>query len=188
MDGLGLELEQALWADGHARIAGIDEVGRGCGAGPVVACALTWPADVPALPGVRDSKVLARPARERLAALIATTPGARTALGFASVAEIDGDAHVYSIAAASIVAKVARDRLMALLDARHPGYGWARNAGYLTPAHLAALRELGITAHHRRSFAPVAALVQPLSTPSGARRSTGRTRSAEAAITASMSL
>ncbi len=65
---------------------------------------------------------------------------------------VDGDSHVYSIACASIVAKVVRDRLMTRLAARHPGYGWERNAGYATAEHRAAMAELGITAFHRRSF------------------------------------
>jgi ribonuclease HII len=65
---------------------------------------------------------------------------------------VDGDALVYSIACASIVAKVVRDRLMALLAARHPGYGWERNAGYATAEHRAAMARLGVTPFHRRSF------------------------------------
>ncbi len=65
---------------------------------------------------------------------------------------VDGDALVYSIACASVVAKVVRDRLMALLAARHPGYGWERNAGYATAEHRSAMARLGVTAHHRRSF------------------------------------
>jgi ribonuclease HII len=68
---------------------------------------------------------------------------------------VKGDARSLSIAAASIVAKVARDRVMAKLDAAYPGFGWAQNAGYPTAAHRAALQHLGITPHHRRSFAPV---------------------------------
>ncbi len=72
-------------------------------------------------------------------------------------AVIGGDARVLSIAAASIVAKVTRDRLMARLGAAHPGYGFERHMGYGVPAHLEALTRLGPTAHHRRSFAPVAA-------------------------------
>jgi ribonuclease HII len=66
-----------------------------------------------------------------------------------------GDARCLSIAAASIVAKVARDALMVDLAQQHPGYGWERNAGYGTAQHLAALRRLGVTPWHRRSFAPV---------------------------------
>jgi ribonuclease HII len=65
---------------------------------------------------------------------------------------VDGDALVYSIACASIVAKVVRDRLMARLAVRHPGYGWERNAGYATAEHRAAMAELGVTPFHRRSF------------------------------------
>jgi ribonuclease HII len=65
---------------------------------------------------------------------------------------VDGDARVYSIACASIVAKVLRDRLMARLAARYPGYGWERNAGYATREHRAAMTALGVTAFHRRSF------------------------------------
>lgn len=76
-------------------------------------------------------------------------------------AVISGDALVLSIAAASIVAKVTRDRLMARLGAAHPGYGFERHMGYSVPEHFAALTRLGPTIHHRRSFAPVAALYAP---------------------------
>lgn len=72
---------------------------------------------------------------------------------------IDGDAHCYSIACASVVAKVVRDRLMARLAARYPGYGWEHNAGYSTRRHRAAIRELGLTPFHRRSFAPARAIL-----------------------------
>jgi ribonuclease HII len=65
---------------------------------------------------------------------------------------VDGDALVYSISSASVVAKVIRDRLMVRLSARHPGYGWERNAGYATREHRDAMERLGITALHRRSF------------------------------------
>ncbi len=74
---------------------------------------------------------------------------------------VDGDASCYAIACASIVAKVVRDRLMRLLALRFPGYGWERNAGYGTPEHLDALRRLGVTALHRRSFAPIRAVLEP---------------------------
>ena len=70
-----------------------------------------------------------------------------------------GDALCASLAAASIVAKVARDRIMARLAERYPGYGWERNAGYPTREHRDALRRLGATAHHRSGFAPVAAVL-----------------------------
>jgi ribonuclease HII len=73
-------------------------------------------------------------------------------------AVISGDALVLSIAAASIVAKVTRDRLMARVGAAHPGYGFERHMGYSVPEHFAALNRLGPTVHHRRSFAPVSAL------------------------------
>jgi ribonuclease HII len=68
---------------------------------------------------------------------------------------VGGDARCLSIAAASIIAKVTRDRLMTHLAGQHPGYGWDRNMGYGTAEHLVALARLGVTVHHRRSFAPV---------------------------------
>jgi ribonuclease HII len=76
-------------------------------------------------------------------------------LACGGLAIIKGDARCLSIAAASIVAKVTRDRIMVDLAQQHPGYGWEHNAGYPTRAHLAALQNLGVTAHHRRSFRPV---------------------------------
>lgn len=72
-----------------------------------------------------------------------------------ATAIVKGDARSLSIAAASIVAKVARDTLMAKLATEFPGYGWDRNAGYPTKMHLQALQDLGVTPHHRRSFAPI---------------------------------
>lgn len=72
---------------------------------------------------------------------------------------VDGDASSYAIACASIIAKVTRDRLLARLAARHPGYGWEHNAGYSTAEHLDAIRRLGVTPHHRRSFAPARRLL-----------------------------
>ena len=72
---------------------------------------------------------------------------------------VGGDASEAVIGAASIVAKVVRDRCMARLDARYPGYGWAENAGYGTPAHRAALQALGVTAHHRAGFGTVRRLM-----------------------------
>lgn len=69
---------------------------------------------------------------------------------------VKGDSLCLSIAAASIVAKVTRDRMMATLAVEHPGYGWERNAGYGTAEHRIALERLGVTPHHRRSFAPIA--------------------------------
>ncbi|MEI6485930.1 MAG: ribonuclease HII [Sphingomonadales bacterium] len=76
-----------------------------------------------------------------------------------ATAIVGGDGREPAIAAASIIAKVTRDRIMADLDARHPGYGWAANQGYGTAAHAAALAALGPSPHHRRSFAPIRALL-----------------------------
>ncbi len=76
-----------------------------------------------------------------------------------ATAVVGGDRRSLSIAAASIVAKVTRDRIMARLARRYPGFGWERNAGYGTPEHRSALNRLGVTPHHRRSFAPVARLL-----------------------------
>lgn len=75
---------------------------------------------------------------------------------------VKGDARSLSIAAASILAKVSRDRFMKSLDAEYPQYGFGKHAGYGTKAHLTAIREHGITPHHRRSFAPVAQMELPL--------------------------
>lgn len=190
-------LERAAMAQGHARIAGVDEVGRGPLAGPVVAAAVILdPARIPE--GLDDSKKLTARARDRLCAAILET--CTTGIGEASVAEIDrlnilrashlameravealggadfvlvdgnlipegldrpasavvgGDRLSLSIAAASILAKVTRDRIMVDLAQQHPGYGWERNAGYPTAEHRNALANLGVTPWHRRSFAPV---------------------------------
>jgi ribonuclease HII len=176
-------------------VAGVDEVGRGPLAGPVVAAAVIL---VRPLRGLADSKTLCAEERERLAGLMRAR--ARIGIGAASVAEIDrinilqasllamrravlrlgcvpdlalidgkhapelpcpvetivdGDALVPAISAASIVAKVTRDRLMRRLAVRYPGYGWETNVGYATSAHRAAIWQLGVCCHHRRSFAPV---------------------------------
>jgi ribonuclease HII len=77
-------------------------------------------------------------------------------LGYPHEALVDGDALCYSVAAASIVAKTVRDRLMRGLHVRHPGYGWDSNVGYGTPEHLAGLASAGPTRHHRLTFAPLA--------------------------------
>lgn len=179
-------------------VCGLDEVGRGPWAGPVVAAAVVLDPDrIPA--GIDDSKRLTAARREALHA--ALTGCARLGVGVASVAEIDalnilqasflamrralaglgetpgfalvdgkitppdlgcparavvgGDGLCLSIAAASIVAKVVRDRMMVALAQQFPGYGWETNMGYGVPAHAAGLARLGVTPHHRRSFAPV---------------------------------
>ena len=193
-------LERELADRGHARIAGVDEVGMGPLAGPVVAAAVILPSDA-WLPGLDDSKRLSRAARERLAREIeqvaveiafgsvgpdeidrlniyqagllamrravealgappdALVVDARRVPGIACRQEslVGGDSRVAAIAAASIVAKVWRDARMAELDRHHPGYGFARHAGYGTPEHLAALSLLGPSPIHRRSFEPVRA-------------------------------
>ena len=79
---------------------------------------------------------------------------------YPSLAIINGDSLIPSISAASIIAKVSRDREMQILDREFPGYGFASNMGYPTPAHLAALQSLGASAVHRRTFAPVARILQ----------------------------
>jgi ribonuclease HII len=73
---------------------------------------------------------------------------------------VDGDASSYAIACASIIAKVTRDRLMANLAARYPGYGWEHNAGYTTRSHIAGLRDLGLTPHHRRTYQRIRAILE----------------------------
>jgi len=79
-------------------------------------------------------------------------------LEYAHEALVDGDAHCYSIAAAGVIAKCVRDRLMTQLHSRHPGYGWKTNMGYGTEEHRAAIDRVGPTKHHRNSFSPVAQL------------------------------
>lgn len=189
-------IERDLRRDGGEIIAGVDEVGRGSLAGPVVACAIIMPPGARALRGVDDSKLLPPAERRRLSRLIlgralavglgaasveeidrlniyhATTLAMRRALarlpmspdhvlvdgrpirtlGVPHIAVVDGDDKCFSIACASIVAKVTRDRLMGSLAARHPAYAWESNVGYGTPAHLAGLRERGACNHHRRRF------------------------------------
>lgn len=190
--------ERELLRRGLVRIAGVDEVGMGPLAGPVVAAAVVLPARA-RLDGLRDSKQLNAHAREELdAAIRAHARG--VAIGWAEREEVDrlnvyhagllamrravealsevpqialvdgrripglaleqravvgGDRVVASIAAASIVAKVWRDRYMRELDLRYPGFGFAHNAGYATREHLRALRSRGPTPEHRMSFAPV---------------------------------
>jgi len=194
--------ERELRLAGFRRIAGIDEVGRGSLAGPVVAAAVILP-DRHRIKGLRDSKVLPRTRREalyeqildraeavgvgcmevevidRINILEATKLAMREALGHLAEAPdhlvidalrlrevdlpqrpiIDGDAISASIAAASIVAKVTRDRICAEFDARYPAYGFARNKGYGTRRHVDALLREGPCEWHRRSFAPLRLLL-----------------------------
>jgi ribonuclease HII len=183
-------------------ICGVDEVGRGPLAGPVVAAAVIL--DRKRIPkGLNDSKQLSEEDREALYPLIMEAAVA-VGVGEASVDEIDlinirqathmamaravralavaaefalvdgndppplpcrcdtligGDARSVSIAAASIIAKVTRDRMMVALHDDHPGYNWRSNKGYGTPEHYAGLKAHGVTPHHRRSFAPVRAIL-----------------------------
>lgn len=189
---LGLSMERPL-------VCGVDEVGRGPLAGPVVAAAVILdPARVPT--GLDDSKRLSAKKRDMLYEAIVNTAIA-TSIADASVEEIDqinileasmlamrravnglkikphaalvdgnrdpnlygvvtrtlvkGDSRSLSIAAASILAKVFRDRLMEKLGESFPEYGWAQNAGYGVEKHRKALSLVGVSPHHRRSFAPI---------------------------------
>lgn len=196
-------IERELRALKGPLLAGVDEVGRGPIAGPVVACAIIMPPNQPAIRGVDDSKKLTHEERERLAPKIRAHAIA-FGIGAASVNEIDriniyqasalamqralsrlsvrpnhvivdgnrirtllvshtpvphGDARCYSIACASILAKVTRDFLMARLAARYPAYTWEQNAGYTTRDHVAGLLSSGISPHHRRSFCRISELL-----------------------------
>lgn len=190
--------EARLRAQGFARVAGVDEVGRGPLAGPVTAAAVVLdPSRIPE--GLNDSKALT--ARRRAALHAELLEVAEVSVAHASVEEIDalnilrashlameralaglprppdhalidgnmiprglalpaqavvkGDALSVSIAAASIVAKITRDAIMWDLAQQFPGYGWETNAGYPSKSHRLALRNLGVTPHHRRSFKPI---------------------------------
>lgn len=191
-------------------VAGVDEVGRGPLAGPVVAAAVILDPAQPIV-GLADSKKLSEKQREALFDQIQARALA-WAIGRAEVEEIDqlnilqasllamqravaqldppprhalidgnrcprlacsaeaivkGDSKVPAISAASILAKVVRDREMVAWDQRYPGYGFAAHKGYPSAQHLAALQRLGITPIHRRSYAPVRQLLDPLGDQSG---------------------
>lgn len=194
-----LQWEQELGGN----VAGVDEVGRGPWAGPVVAAAVILPTRFD-LPGINDSKKLSAVKRDQLYEVLITQT--EWGVGEASVEEIDrmnileasmlamrravaalpvtpdhalidgnrcpkglpcparplvkGDAISLSIAAASIIAKVTRDRMMAELARTYAHYGWDRNAGYGTKAHQDGLASHGVTAHHRRSFKPIQAYLR----------------------------
>ena len=189
-------IERKLRSTRGPLLAGVDEVGRGPLAGPVVACAVIMASDSRAIRGVDDSKTLTRVERERLATRIleravSVSVGAASvreidrlniyhatalamrraiirlsvtpdhvvidgnpirALGIEHTAVVSGDASCHSIACASIVAKVTRDRLMYALAKRYPHYRWETNVGYGTAEHQAGLATHGLTPHHRRSF------------------------------------
>src|SRR6478752_38553 len=154
-----LHRERAAWAV-EALLVGVDEAGRGPLAGPVVAAAVVFPAECRAVRGLRDSKILpARVRRPPLAQrpyriLIDGLP--LPEVGFPHDALVDGDARCQSIAAAAIIAKTVRDRLMGRLAARHPGYGWETNMGYGTEEHHVGLKAHGPSCHHRLTFSPLA--------------------------------
>jgi len=192
-------IERDLRTQHGPLIAGVDEVGRGPLAGPVVACAVVMPPEKRAMPGINDSKQLSAKMREKLigkilanaigigigaasvheidrfnilqASILAMRRALRRlpvspnhivvdgrtvrTMDFAHTAVIHGDARCYSIACASIVAKITRDRVMRALASRYPAYKWEDNVGYATAWHLRGIAEHGITPHHRRSFLPV---------------------------------
>ena len=197
-----LQFESDLRDRGFSLIAGLDEVGRGTLAGPVVAAAVILPPDLPpeAKGLIRDSKQLSAMRRQEALSLIekvavgsgvgACDAGEIDSLGIANATRlamaraldeldfapdhllidalrlpeiqipqksiIKGDSISYSIAAASIVAKVTRDRLMAdVFEADFPGYGFAAHKGYGTQEHIAAINALGPCPIHRRSFRPI---------------------------------
>ena len=188
--------ERRLWDSGRSLIAGVDEVGRGPLAGPVVAAAVILPHDFDVL-GIDDSKKLSPKKREELYEVIKekalawsigwvgperideinileATKEAMTlavqgltltpdhvlidgnftvrALALPQTAIVKGDANSTSIAAASILAKVTRDRYMVEMDGVYPGYAFASNKGYGTAAHYDGLKKLGPTPIHRRTF------------------------------------
>jgi ribonuclease HII len=196
-------IERDLRAAKGPLLAGVDEVGRGPIAGPVVACAVIMPPENRAIAGVDDSKRLTHLQRVRLAGKIRER-AVSFALGAASVREIEriniyqasalamqralgrlkvaphhvvidgramrtlpvphtavvhGDARCFSIACASILAKVTRDLLMTRLARRYPHYIWEHNAGYTTREHVAGLTAHGITPHHRKSFCRISDLI-----------------------------
>ena len=139
-------------------VAGVDEVGRGPWAGPVVAAATAEIITLNILGATflamqRAVKVLGE--NGALPDLALVDGNTLPRLPCPARIIIRGDSISLSIAAASIIAKVTRDRLMARLGARYLGFGWERNAGYGTAEHQAALKRLGITPHHRKSFAPI---------------------------------
>lgn len=193
--GIGIEFEEIAVADGYALIAGVDEVGRGCLAGPVVAGACILDLSKPLPEGINDSKKLSEKKRlviedairetaiafaigevdadeiDRINILQATKKAMKLAIAslnpppnyllidalkldlpLPQKAIIKGDATSASIAAASIIAKNYRDRLMRELDAVYPEYGFAGHVGYGSKAHFEALRKHGPCSIHRKSF------------------------------------
>ncbi len=200
------EFERVLWRQKLARVAGVDEAGRGPLAGPVVAAAAILPprwaeSGLPAgLAGLNDSKQLTAAQREKFFNFITSCSEINFAIAEIDAAQIDsinilqathramnealaqlnpppqhalvdgrpvrtmrvpqtaivkGDARSYSIAAASVLAKVTRDRLMLGFHAQFPEYGFDEHKGYGTVKHLAAIEQFGACAIHRKTFAPL---------------------------------
>jgi ribonuclease HII len=191
---IALTTERRYWRAGFPHIAGVDEVGCGCLAGPVVAAAVVLPVEG-RIKGAVDSKLLSAPQRKEISEAILDRALA-VGVGAASTREIErlnirrasalameralkqlpltpdtvlidgrpqpslgdhlaivkGDRKCHSIACAAIVAKVVRDRLMARLASRYPGYGWEHNVGYSTEDHRTGIEQHGVTPHHRRTF------------------------------------
>ena len=192
-----LNIEKSLWKSGYSMVCGIDEVGRGCFAGPVCAGAVIFPKNCELIEGVADSKLLKSRQRETLAQEIkkyamacsvaeisvsvinkvgigkATQMAFRKALRLCSVradfilidafyikhlnrkrqrAVKGGDAICASISAASIIAKVYRDKLMKKIHKKYPQYGFAKHKGYGTKFHQEAIRRYGLSRVHRSSF------------------------------------
>jgi len=201
-----LDYEQACWARGLSRIAGVDEAGRGPLAGPVVAAAFVFSREAAetgfsgVLAGLNDSKQLTASSREHFFSILTRINGTQFGVGISTVAEIDrfnilqatylamrravealsllpdhilvdgrpvpglpvmstaivkGDSLSFSIAAASVIAKVTRDRIMRELAIRYPRYGFEQHKGYGTAQHIQALLEYGPVDVHRQSFRPV---------------------------------
>jgi len=203
-----IDFEREAWDCGLRHVAGLDEVGCGPLAGPVVAGAVVLFPESGPIDGVCDSKLLSPEAREEAAAEIRRVALA-WALGAASTREIErlnirgatalamrravarlavepdrllidgrplpgvgdhtsiigGDRKCASIACASVLAKVVRDHLMRRLHPRYPEYGWESNKGYATGEHLAAIRRIGPSPHHRATWRPVAQLEMGLEDP-----------------------
>lgn len=202
-----LHYERGYWQQGWQHVAGLDEAGRGCWAGPVVAAAVVLDpqqARGHTLHGITDSKQLSAAQRSAYVPHIrglavgvgvgvvpapqidalGIVPATQLAMWLALLhlpcpvaallidavhlphtrlpqqALVRGDSRSYSIAAASIIAKVARDSLMHTAEQCYPGYGFAQHKGYGTALHRTALHQLGACALHRRSFAPVAARIE----------------------------
>ena len=196
-----LAYEKELYAQGIQLIAGVDEVGRGPLAGPVVAAAVILPKNCK-IPGLNDSKKIPKSKHQaiyqavldqalsvgigvkdnqvidqvniyeatKLAMLEAIQEldqqpqhllidAMKLDVPISQTSIIKGDANSLSIAAASIVAKVTRDQMMAAYDQEYPGYDFGQNAGYGTTKHLEGLEKHGVTPIHRRSFEPIKSMI-----------------------------